>query len=89
VRSRRTIAYRSNPPTPSSQADIKKGELMLHSAEATPVDGGKLRASGRISTKPNALYDPDALDVEGTAVGSRLSQVGEATGARTRAPMAG
>lgn len=49
-------------------ADIKKGEFMLHSAEATPVDGGKLRASGRISTKPNALYDPDALDVEGTAV---------------------
>ena len=49
-------------------ADIKKGFVSLHSAEAVPVDGGKLRASGRISTKPNALFDPEALDVEGTGV---------------------
>jgi len=49
-------------------ADIKKGFVSLHSAEAVPVDGGKLRASGRISTKPNALFDPAALDVEGTGV---------------------
>lgn len=47
-------------------ADIKKGIFSLHSAEAIPVDGGKLRASGRISTKPDALHDPEALDVEGT-----------------------
>jgi len=48
--------------------DIKKGAFSLHSAEATLVDGGRLRGSGRVSTKPTALFDPNALNVEGTAV---------------------
>ena len=39
-------------------AEIKKGVFSLHSAEAVPVDGGKLRGSGKISIKPDALYDP-------------------------------
>ena len=49
-------------------AEIKKGVFSLHSAEAVPVDGGKLRGSGKISIKPDALYDPEALDVEGSGV---------------------
>jgi len=49
-------------------ANVKKGEFSLHSAEAIPVDGGKLRGSGRISIKPDALFDPNACDVEGTGV---------------------
>ena len=48
--------------------DVKKGAFSLHSAEAQLVDGGRLRGSGRVSTKPTALFDPDALNIEGTAV---------------------
>ena len=45
----------------------KKDVFVLHSAEGQLVAGGKVRASGSIKINPDALHDPDAINVEATA----------------------